>query len=873
MNHPKYIHSLLALSLLLSAGSATSATMTDSRKISMSAYVGQYDSILHFNGDVEGVQLTRKKDINCDIYTEIDCITEQYDVLGDQPVRDNILTQYTGVSGTFVFEDGNKRADVRIARGQFSERSAHQTIFFNNKLMLIGGQNPVGASSLKRTIVSHDHGASWRTDLSNGSYLPGYGLRENHRLVEFKNKIWMIGGGGAQDDGPVTNNDVWSSINGADWVEENPAASFAVRSGFDLVNFNDKLFITGTDYNDGLSKVWSSTDGINWVTETTSPAYGARAYHQSVAFDDRMWIIGGYSLNDVWSSIDGVNWILETADAGFPGRQRHQVEVHNGKMYLVGGTTDTAINYYGLAKDVWSSDDGVIWNKLADIPFGGRTSHQLTSDGQKLVLTGGIHPEWEVFQSTDYVGDTWISEDGTDWELATHAPKFGKRAGYQVVEFQNKLWLFGGRTYDEYKPEIWSSIDGLNWTLEAATLPVVPSPFRSEAFHYGDYVWIITEDEEFDGSGFRYKVYNSPDALIWSETSSDIELPANFDVYILNNKINVRYYENGNAIVRTSTDGVAWVETSAALPSGFSGGAVTAVFNNKLWATGGSHNDASGNPVESNDVWSSVDGLNWTLETNTAWNRGRWYHRTAVSDGKLWVISGGNKDVSVHSETWSSVDGVNWVQQGLGLSFKPEPAFTTATLNDELIVFGGTPTQHYYNDPINSMWVYDTNEWRVGYQHEITLGLTYYDIKTAEIQNGSISPQGQSVLAGDEASFNIIPANGYMIDEVFGCDGELVGSVFSVDPVVTDCTLAATFVPGPVVVTTRVTMGQGTITPEYSEVPEGTILTLTVTADEWYAPYRVKGCNGTWSASTNTYTVGPLMEDCEVTASFRWDWW
>ncbi|MDH3343358.1 MAG: hypothetical protein OEM07_06520, partial [Gammaproteobacteria bacterium] len=112
--------------------------------------------------------------------------------------------------------------------------------------------------------------------------------------------------------------------------------------------------------------VWSSSDGVNWVQQTASAAFSARKFHQVITFNDgsgdKIWLIGGDDgmlRNDVWSSSDGINWTQETEKTAFSGRFSHQVVSFNDgsgdKLWLIGGDD------ISLKNDVWSSSDGIEW--------------------------------------------------------------------------------------------------------------------------------------------------------------------------------------------------------------------------------------------------------------------------------------------------------------------------------------------------------------------------------------------------------------------------------------------------------------------------------------------------------------------------------
>ena len=83
---------------------------------------------------------------------------------------------------------------------------------------------------------------------------------------------------------------------------------------------------------------------------------------------------------------------------------------------------------------------------------------------------------------------------------------------------------------------------------------------------------------------------------------------------------------------------------------------VSYTYNNKLWIAGGRNNTVSG----LNDVWNSVDGINWTqVTTGAAWS-GRYHSQSAVYDNKMWIMRGLASNTEGDQQTWTSTDGVNW---------------------------------------------------------------------------------------------------------------------------------------------------------------------------------------------------------------------
>jgi subtilisin family serine protease len=133
--------------------------------------------------------------------------------------------------------------------------------------------------------------------------------------------------------------------------------------------------------------------------------------------------------------------------------------------------------------------------------------------------------------------------------------------------------------------------------------------------------------------------------------------------------------------------------------------------------------------------------------------------------------------------------------------------------------------------------------------------------------NGSISPAtSQSIVSGQTTSFTITPSTGYRISSVIGCGGTLNGSKYTTGPIISNCTVTATFAINTYTVTP--TAGSnGSINPSSPQtVNYNQTKTFTVTPNTGYRISAVTGCNGILSGST--YTTGPITANCTVTATF-----
>ncbi len=210
---------------------------------------------------------------------------------------------------------------------------------------------------------------------------------------------------------------------------------------------------------------------------------------------------------------------------------------------------------------------------------------------------------------------TWISNDGKKW-TPHNKTDWGERFGMTITYFNGKLWAMGGmKTWDKFFNDIWVSQDGISWRL-----------IKSHAE--------------------------------WSE-------------------------RRGHNVV---------------------------VFNNKLWLMGGSKSTGIANkpPTESfNDVWSSQNGLNWTLELlNAKWTKRE--PQVIVYNNQLFLI--GNKE---KSDVWTSIDGKERVLLTESCEWNPRQNYGLLVYDNKIWIFGG----RVFND------VWNSNSGKVGKNNKMHHGL------------------------------------------------------------------------------------------------------------------------------------------------------
>ncbi len=91
-------------------------------------------------------------------------------------------------------------------------------------------------------------------------------------------------------------------------------------------------------------------------------------------------------------------------------------------------------------------------------------------------------------------------------------------------------------------------------------------------------------------------------------------------------------------------------------------GAGALVFEGRMWLLGGwNPGDKEHFPMICNsEVWSSVDGAEWTLELLQAPWEGRHTAGYVVHDGRMWIVGGDCNQHHYQPDVWASADGINW---------------------------------------------------------------------------------------------------------------------------------------------------------------------------------------------------------------------
>lgn len=287
--------------------------------------------------------------------------------------------------------------------------------------------------------------------------------RDSSGEVVYKDQLWLFGGW--FDSFAAPPRDVWSSPDGKDWKLVEQAAPWKHSDLPMTLVFDDKMWFMGGWYNGRLpghsasNEVWWSTDGVKWQQATAAAGWTPRIAAGATVFKGRMWILGGIEdyyfgneqslRNDVWSSADGRHWRLETANAGWAPRAYHAAVTLNDRLYVFGG--GNYVPKYGVETDVWSSADGVHWEKVLDkTPWSPRLWFSSVIYRDRMWVLGG----WSNNPSRNW-GDVWYSKDGKDWKELKSPTIWKERHEHSTYVFQDKIWVAGGHAMP-LSSEVWS---------------------------------------------------------------------------------------------------------------------------------------------------------------------------------------------------------------------------------------------------------------------------------------------------------------------------------------------------------------------------------------------------------------------------------
>ena len=348
------------------------------------------------------------------------------------------------------------------------------------------------------------------------------------------------------------------------------------------------------------------------------------------------------------------NLLVEVSDSLSPP-QRATVAatvriVKNGIFVMAGHFSSKNRN------DVWSSLDGEVWRRQTeDAGWTVRVRGAAVSHNGLLYVLGGYDSSNSDLVKR-HLNDVWSSVDGRNWTLRNDNSPWSARDQFQAVSHNGRLYVLSGSSNhyisqsDVYRRDVWSSVDGEDWTRDS------------------DKAW---------GGGGRRRALGA--------------VSHNGRLYVMGGHRNGTYKD-----VWSSVDGKGtWsFEGYAEWPRRNHFEVVS--HNGRMYVIGG---DSSGISGHLGDVWSSADGKNWVQEkANTDAGWGKRSRLQAMSyNGLLYVVGGRYKTVDEEGkisnninadDVWSSADGKSWTIVVDNVKWLKRSDFAGAVFPPPLVLWG-----------------------------------------------------------------------------------------------------------------------------------------------------------------------------------------
>ncbi|MDP5143058.1 M66 family metalloprotease [Rheinheimera baltica] len=141
-----------------------------------------------------------------------------------------------------------------------------------------------------------------------------------------------------------------------------------------------------------------------------------------------------------------------------------------------------------------------------------------------------------------------------------------------------------------------------------------------------------------------------------------------------------------------------------------------------------------------------------------------------------------------------------------------------------------------------------------------------FEVTSRAGAGGVVSPASQQVQYGQQATFSILPDDGFVIQGVTGCAGTLEGNSFTTTPVMAACEVDVSFVVETLSITAVAGAG-GSVSPTSVEANFGDKVVFTITADSGFNVQQVDGCNGQFDGAQ--FIIPSVTEDCQLQVQFN----
>lgn len=259
----------------------------------------------------------------------------------------------------------------------------------------------------------------------------------------------------------------------------------------------------------------------------------------------------------------------------------------------------------------------------------------------------------------------------------------------------------------------------MNTTFSAATNPEISSASAADGarFSFGGYLWMagsasnmaVTGDKIWYSSNYG-ATWTLVKNLAWGAATyrgSQTPVVVNRTVWLFGGRDG-----SGTRLAEAwySNNGIDWTLGTAAAGFGACKWPRVVYLAGTFYFLGGQTGDNSAFNTWTNSIYSSADGINWSLVTTTpSWGgttdgTRREGYGVCIAQGKMWVVAGYTRSGSTTTylnDVWYSTDGSSWTQATASAAFSARAIGAVINLGGLMMVWSGNagsaPSNAYYS--------------------------------------------------------------------------------------------------------------------------------------------------------------------------------
>ena len=363
-----------------------------------------------------------------------------------------------------------------------------------------------------------------------------------------------------------------------------------------------------------------------------------------------------------------VNNIQVRAEWDVEGNDSADFSVEGGTLVLVSEVTSSATkSAVVVVRDKFS----YLNSSYTDLEAKATINIEFAS----MFILGGLAGSNESTQA-DYRNDVWSSVNGKNWTKVGNAD-WDARSEYAAVYHSGSIFVMGGRDASKAFGDVWSSADGKEWNFVGNADWSARYGLRAVVHKGLIYVSGGNTNLASPQEGALNDVWSSADGKIWAK-KEDIKSLHNIpykrwghemvslgnNMFIIAGQSDASYSDYKRNIFSSSNNGNSWASLGDKWDSTDRRTEFYAITHDGQVYIMGGYLGTSISPHT--DVWSSPNGNNAWSEKTTAAGWGNRFGLGAASFGnRIYVIGGrvetSNNNFSNRNDVWSSVDGgVNW---------------------------------------------------------------------------------------------------------------------------------------------------------------------------------------------------------------------